>query len=104
MPNIPDALDLYVAIGCGLSRRRVARLYQRLGWDVRKSGWAEYELRSPIAELELQAQSPVLLHGTVAGDLETVERVLAPLREAGAVFTGECYGGAGKLIREYRSG
>jgi hypothetical protein len=104
MPDMPDELDLYIAVLSGLNRRRVVRLYQRLGWEVRKSGWAEFEISSPVAELEVRAESPVLLHGMVAGDLDTVERVLAPLREAGIVFTGECYDKNGKLLKEYSSG
>ena len=103
MPEMPDELDLFIAVHSGLNRRRVARLFRRLGWEVRKSGWAEYEMRSAIAELEVQAESPVLLHGT-ARDLDAVECVVASLREGGAVFTGECYGEAGKLLREYKSG
>jgi hypothetical protein len=101
MTDSPDELNLYVSIH-SLNRRRVARLYQHLDWEVRKSAWAEYEIRSPVAELEIQAESPVLLHGMVAGDLDTVERVLAPLREAGAVFKGECYDKSGKLLKEYK--
>jgi hypothetical protein len=104
MSDIPNALDLCIAIFGGLGRRRVAQLYQRLGWEVRKSGWTEYEMRSSVAELEVQAESPVLLHGLVWGDLDTVESVLAPLREARAVFEGECYDGSGKLLKEYKSG
>jgi len=94
----------HYAIFGGFDRRRVARLYERLGWEVRKSGWAESEMRSPVAELVVQAESPVLLHGLVLGDLDTVESVLAPLREAEAVFEGECYDGSGKLLKDYKSG
>jgi hypothetical protein len=104
MTDIPGELHLYTCIWRGLNRRQVARLYRRLGWDVRKSGWAEYEMTCPFAELEVQAESPVLLHGVVAGGIANVERVLAPLREAGAEFTGECYDKSGKLLMDYGSG
>jgi hypothetical protein len=61
-------------------------------------------MRSPEAELEVQAELPLLLHGVVSGDLETVDRVVAPLLEAGAGFKGECYDRSGRLLKEYRSG
>jgi hypothetical protein len=104
MPDVPNELDLFIAIFGGLDRRGVARVCERLGWEVRRSGWAEYEMRSPVAELEVQAESPVLLHGSVLGNLDIVESVLAPLREAGAVFEGECYDANGKQLRDYKSG
>jgi hypothetical protein len=101
MPNLADELSLYLCVFGRLNRHRIARLYRRLGWAVTKRGWAEYEITSPFAELELQAESPILLHGAV-NDIASVERVLAPLRESGAFYSGECYDQSGKLLEEYK--
>jgi hypothetical protein len=44
------------------------------------------------------------MHGAVADVLINAEHILAPLREAGAGYTGECYDEGGRLLRKYVSG
>jgi hypothetical protein len=67
MDIIPDhSGDFFAALWTSLSRRRVARLFARLGWSVRKCSWTDYEVCSPFAELVIEAESPILLHGPVA--------------------------------------
>jgi hypothetical protein len=81
-----------------------ARLFERLGWRVRKCSWTDYEIRSPFAELVIEAESPILLHGPVAEVEANVGQILAPLREAGVGYTAECYSAGGDLLREFRWG
>lgn len=77
-----------------MSREQVARLYGVLGWKVRKCSWVDYEVISDWAELVIEAEAPILMHGPVA-DLSTrAEELVAPLRAAGITFTAECYGPA----------
>lgn len=69
--------------------------------EVRKCGWDEFEISCDWAELVLEADSPILIHGAVADVLENSERLLAPLREAAIGYRAECYDESGELIREF---
>jgi hypothetical protein len=44
------------------------------------------------------------MHGAVSDVGSNAERVPAPLREAGAGYTAECYDESGRLPSEYKSG
>jgi hypothetical protein len=104
MGDIPSHTNFSSALHTGSSRRRVAELYRPLGWEVRKCGWSEYEMRCPFAELVIEAESPFLMHGEVADVITNAERILAPLREAGVSYSAEIYDEQGELLREFKSG
>jgi lysophospholipid acyltransferase (LPLAT)-like uncharacterized protein len=70
---------------------------------IRKCAWDEFEIQLPWAELVIEAESPVLMHGTVADVLIDAERLLAVLREAGIKYIAEGYNERGELLREFRS-
>jgi len=103
MDNIPNRSNFFGSLDTHLSRRRIAGLYRRLGWKVRKCGWSEPEIRSPFAELIIEADSPILIHGSVANVIAYAEAILAPLRQAGVSYTAECYGDDGALLSEFQS-
>jgi|SRR6516225_3381180 hypothetical protein len=98
MEDVADTADFYSSLQTALSREHVAGLYGALGWRVRKCSWTDYEVLGPWAELVIEAEGPILMHGTVV--LARAEEVLAPLREAGISFAAEFYGADGKLLRE----
>lgn len=64
--------------------------------------WTDYEVVSAFAELVVEAESPILLHGPVDDVESNADRILAPLRAAGVADTAECYGVSGELLREWR--
>jgi hypothetical protein len=92
MAAIPDSSNFNSSLHTTLSRSQVAELYGALGWEVRKCSWVDYEVISDWAELVIEAESPILMHGPVADLLSRVEELVAPLRAAGIEFTAECYG------------
>ncbi len=102
MGDIPDGSNFFASPYTALSRRQVAELFGLLGWRVRKSGWSDYEVIGPVAELVVEAESPILLHGPMADVQENAEYGLAALRDAGVAYTAEVYGADGELLREYR--
>ncbi len=104
MGVIPDSSNFYAALHASLSRRRVAGLYARLGWSVRKCSWTDYEIRSPFAELVIEAEAPILMHGPVSDVEANADRILAPLRDAGVGYCAEFYTADGSLLREHRWG
>ncbi len=94
---------LHCALHTALGKETIALLYNERGWDVRKCAWADYEVKCSWAELVIEGESPILMHGVVADVLRRVEEVLDPLREAGISFTGECYDTDKTLLKEFRS-
>jgi hypothetical protein len=103
MDALPDFPNFYSALDTTMSREEVARLYEALGWRVRKCSWTDYEVFGPWCELIIAAESPILMHGAVTEILAHAEELVAPLRAAGVSFTAECYGPDQELLLELRS-
>lgn len=91
---------IYAVCGDTLSKGRVAGLFRSAGWHVGKCGWTEYEVRCPWAELVIEGEKEVLIHGHVSGDPERAEHFLGLLRSSGMPFQLEFYDLNGKLFRE----
>jgi hypothetical protein len=104
MANLPDTSNFHSALDTNLSRQQIAELFRPLATRIRKRGWEEFEVFCPWAELIIEAESPILMHGTVANVLVNTERILLLLREAGVAYSAECYGESGKLLQEYKWG
>jgi hypothetical protein len=100
-----DSSDFFSSLDTTLSRKQVADLYGAIGWRVRKCSHRDYEVISDWAELVIEAESPILMHGPVANLPARAEELVAPLREAGIAFTAECYGPkpGRELLLELRS-
>jgi hypothetical protein len=64
--EVPDSSNFFSSLHTTLSRKQVAWLYGALGWRVRKCWWVDYEVISDWAELVIEAESPILMHGPVA--------------------------------------
>jgi hypothetical protein len=92
MAEVPDWSNFFSSLHTSLSREQVAGLYAARGWQVRKCSWVDYEVVSDWAELVIEAESPILMHGPVADVVARAEDLVAPLRAAGVSFTAECYG------------
>jgi hypothetical protein len=105
MGEVPEWSSFFSALDTTLSREQVAGLYGKLGWQVRKCSWVDYEVISDWAELVIESESPILMHGPVADLLARAEELVAPLRAAGVAFTAECYGPepGRELLLELRS-
>ena len=102
MSDLPEGPNFYSALETSLSRERIAELFRSLGFAVRKCSWVDYEIRSDWAELVIEAEGPILMHGSIANAAVNVERVLARLRAAGIEHFGECYDENGELLQEFR--
>lgn len=98
---IPDSSNFFASLYTTRSRGAIAELFGPT-WIVRKRSWTDYEVRSPFADLIIEAESPTLLHGPVAEVEANADRILATLRAAGIGYTAECYDDAGELLREWK--
>ncbi len=85
-----------------LSRHEIAELYRSSKWTIRKRSLVDYEILCPFAELVIEAEEPILMHGSVVSVLDNVERILLPLRDSGVRYFGECYGENMELLREFK--
>jgi hypothetical protein len=105
MADMPDSSNFFSALDTTMSREQVAGLYGALGWQVRKCSWVDYEVTCDWAQLVIEAESPILMHGPVADLMARAEELVAPLRAAGVAFTAECYGPepGRELLLELRS-
>ena len=101
---IPGSSNFFATLHARRSRRRVAELFEPPNWSVRRCSWTDYELTTPVAEHVVEAESPILLHGSVADVEANIDQILDPLRAAGVAFTAECSSVDGELLREWRSG
>ena len=76
MSELPDGANFFSSLETSLSRKQIAALFERQGWDVSKAGWEEYEVQSNFAELIIEAEKPVLIHGPVADVLENGPKIV----------------------------
>ena len=84
-----------------LSKKQVAELYEAAGWSVRKCAVDDYEIQCSWAELVIDGDMPIVLHGPVGNIVANAKRILQPLREAGVVYTAECYGEDRTLLEQF---
>ena len=91
MAELPDRTNFYSILRTDLTPKQVARLYEAQGWRARKCSWTDFELYGPNAELVIESDSPLLMHGAVADVERNLESIVAPLRQADVPFTAECY-------------
>jgi hypothetical protein len=102
MSDLSEAGRFYGVLHTTLSRQQVAELFRPLASQIRKCGWDEFEIICPWAELVIESESPIPIHGLVAEVHVNAERLLTPLREAGIAYSAECYGKGGELLQEFR--
>jgi hypothetical protein len=102
MDALPDTSNFHYSLNTKLSKCQIADLFRPLATKIRKCAWDEFEICFPWAELIIESESPILLHGAVADVLFHVEQLLALLREAVVESVAECYNGMGELLRELR--
>lgn len=99
-----DELDCKIrsVLETSMPQANVAKLYAAVGWEIRKWSWTGYELRCEWAELYLDGEGEILMHGPIADPLARAEELFAPLRRSGIVYWGEFYGPDGELLSEFR--
>jgi len=71
--------------------------------DEREEDGVRAKIAEAVAELMIEADVPILMHGPVADLLVNAEELVSPLRAAGVSFSAECYGQDRELLRELSS-
>jgi hypothetical protein len=103
MAEIPERANFYCTLTGTMSKRQIARVFEREGWSVGKAAWYDFEVDSNFAELIIEADAPILIHGCVADVLSNSESILKIISDAGVGFSAECYDDNHQLLREIKS-
>ncbi len=89
---------VYGSLRTHLSREAIADLFSRKGWSVRKCSWTDYEVCSPTAELVIEADDPILIHGPAADSAAEVTEIAFLLSVEGIEYSLEGYDRAGQKV------
>ena len=100
--QFPDESNLFGCVTHPEGPKSVANLFAQHGWHVRKCSWTDYEVRCEFADLVIESQNPVLIHGPVADLLTNLPRIVEPLATAGVPYSIEGYNAKRELIRHVR--
>jgi len=98
----PEFSNFFASLHTALSCRRIAGLFTPPTWTLRKCGWTDYEVSSPVAELVIESKSNTLMHGSVADAESSADLIFSILRAAGIGYTAECYDAGGERLREWK--
>ncbi len=79
----------------------VAELFRSVGWEVRKWSWTGYEIRCDWAQLYLDGEGEILMHGPITDPLTHSQELFATLEQAGIKYWGEFYGADSELLQEF---
>jgi hypothetical protein len=93
--------NLHGVLTTDLSKQQVAELFLPLGWEIRRCSWTDHEIECPWADLYLEGEGEILLHGPITDPLSHAEELFAPLRLAGVRYWGEFYGPNHELLQEF---
>jgi hypothetical protein len=89
--DVPDESNLFGSLDTTLPKERIARLFEPFGWKVRRCAWTDWEVTYDFADLVIESENPILIHGPVADPLTNLPRVIEPLASAGVTYSLECY-------------
>ncbi len=92
---------IHSVLNTDLSQQQVADLFRTHGWKISKWSWTGHEIQSPWAELYLDGEGEILMHGPIAEPIAHAEELFAPLRLAGVRYWGEFYGADNELLQEF---
>ncbi len=85
MNELPEDSNFFGTILGNVSKEDVVRLFLDAGWHARKCTWFDYEVSCRWAELVVEGDTPILIHGVIA-DFETnvakIKRLLDSLAAA----------------------
>jgi hypothetical protein len=93
--------NIHSVLDTSLTQRQVAELFLAHGWTVHKSSWTDHYILCSWAELYLDGEGEILMHGPIADPLAHAEELFVPLRQAGVRYWGEFYGADTELLEEF---
>ncbi len=99
--ELPDGANFYCMLTSTRSKKELAEWFAERGWSMHRVSSLDYGIRCAWAELVIEVDSPVLIHGAVADIMLNAARILDILKASGASFAGECYDEHLSLLQEF---
>lgn len=104
MNDLPEFSNFFASLHTNWPARKVAERFAA-GWQfIEPDDAPHFEVHTHWAELVIEAESPVLLHGVIADITTNAEVVADLLRKAGITFTAEAYSETLELLRTWSEG
>jgi hypothetical protein len=89
--------SVYGIIFDKVSKKTISQKFEKIGWEVRKSGFYEYEIKSSWAELNIEGENQILINGEIKIDhFSDLEKLLV---EFDLKYSLEIYDNEDKLIK-----
>jgi hypothetical protein len=83
------------------TKAELAAAFAAAGWTSRKCTWTDYDVQSDFAELVIESDDPMLIHGPVTDVIANVDRIAEVLRSMDTKFLLECQASSdGELLRK----
>lgn len=98
MLNLPESSNVFCSIDSPISKVEIIDYFASQGWQVRKTTWEDFELGCLWAELVLESDDPVLLHGLLMAD--KFNGLLILLNALNIAYRSELYDEQGELIAQ----
>ena len=95
---LPDLSNVYGVIYSPLSKEEIAKSFGKVGWNVRKADWINWEITNDFSELIIEGDKEILIHGPVSVD--SFEIFVAKMKEIKLKFSLELYDEQENLISE----
>jgi hypothetical protein len=65
---IPTGTNVYGIIDSSLSKEEITKKFSAHGWRISKASWFDWEITNDFAELILEGNEQLLIHGPVSPD------------------------------------
>ena len=83
---------IYMSLWTDLTRAEIAAVFSASGWSTRKCSWTDYEVEwEDRAELVIESEKPVLVHGPLANASEMVPAIRKILDGVHIPYSFEAY-------------
>ena len=89
--------NLYGLIFGKITKQSVAQKFKENGWEIRKSGFNEYEIKSEWSELNLEGENEILINGDI--DFENFDKLEKLFSKLDLKYSLEIYDNQGELIK-----
>ncbi len=96
---IPEFSNVYGLLSTRRSKDWITSCFKKAGWSMRKCTWTDYEIDSDYAELIIEGDETILMHGAIADFDSNASSVVAILEENGIGYSIEHYDQAGNLLK-----
>jgi hypothetical protein len=90
---------IYMSLWTEMTRAEIASLFSASCWSSRKCSWTDYEVRSEDnAELVIESENPMLVHGPIDSASEMVPVIRKILDDAGISYSFEAYNERDEIV------